>query len=222
MGADCDELQRPDKGVVPILVHTLCGNPDRMRTRSHGKLSMMERLSDSLKDDDTASWLTRRVRFAKQQARDNGSAAAVFVVDSDGFYTKTRDNLSEGRDSVLPEFPMAVGVAHPCIEAWLLSDSAAIRRGCDLPETPPVPAEPEKRPAPCQDRKRNPKTVLAAAAGSKKGDLSAKEKDRIVKAMNDMNLLRKRCPEGFAPFAGEVQQYIAPLFPQPPALPGDA
>ncbi len=39
---------------------------------------------------------------------------------------------------------MAIGVAHPCIESWLLADAAAIRRALALPATPKLPAEPEK------------------------------------------------------------------------------
>jgi hypothetical protein len=39
-----------------------------------------------------------------------------------------------------------------------------------------------------------------------------KEKDFIATAMNDMPLVRKRCPQGFAPFADEVENRIRPLF----------
>ena len=107
---------------------------------------------------------------------------------------------------------MAIGMAHPCIETWLLADAPAIRRALELPETPVVPEKPEELPAPAKDRNRNPKTVLRDIAGCKQGELGSKEKDKIATAMNDMALVRNRCPLGFAPFADEVEQHIRPLF----------
>lgn len=195
----------PDEGVIPILVSAICGRPAGMLVKRYGSVFM----------NGQKGSLSQKVRFAKQQACSNRSAAAVFVVDSEGrraqLKQKTRD-LHRSRDHRLPDFPMAIGVAHPCIEAWLLSDATAIRRGLELAETPEVPDEPEKLPAPCQDRQHNPKTVLVAAAGSNKKELSAKEKDEVARSMNDMSIPCRRCPEGFAPFADEVQQHIAPLF----------
>ena len=204
--------QPPDKGVITILVATLCGKPARMLVKRYGSPSMMKLLPDTLSADATASWLSRKVRLAKQEARRHGSAAAVFVVDSDGYYTKRRDDLGKGRDSVLPDFPMAVGVAHPCIEAWLLSDAAAIQRGLGLPEAPQVPAEPEKLPGKSREDRGRLKETLTRAVGLQKADLSAKEKNRIAREMNDMNIPRRRCPQGFGPFADEVDRYIRPIF----------
>ena len=110
------------------------------------------------------------------------------------------------------EFPMAIGVAPPCIEAWLLADASAIRYGLDLTSTPAVPDEPELLPAPSRNERENPKKELARIAGQRKGDVSAAEKEKIAAAMNDMGLVRKRCPQGFAPFADEVEEHIRRLF----------
>lgn len=136
----------------------------------------------------------------------------MFVVDSEGDLQKRKNDLAAGRDDARVPIPMALGVAQPCIESWLLTDPTAIRRGLDLPATPQVPSEPEKLPAPRRNRKHNPKTVLVNAARANRDDLSAKEKGRIAKAMNDMDLVQTRCPLGFAPFADEVHQRIRPLF----------
>ena len=121
-------------------------------------------------------------------------------------------DLEQGRQRGLPAFPMAIGIAHPCIEAWLLTDGTAIRRGLDLPATPTVPEEPENLPAPCVDRSNNPKTALRAAGGCARAELSTDEKDKIATAINDLDRLRTRCPLGFAPFAAEVLTQIRPLF----------
>jgi len=193
--------QPPAKGVVPILVHTLCGRPPTMFVKRHGMPFMQQR-----------GTLRQKVRFAKRQARLGRSAGAAFVVDSEGDLRERLEELNAGRRMEPGEFPMAVGVAHPCIEAWLLADANALRRALELPANPDVPESPEDLPAPRQDRRNNPKTVLARIAGSRHQDLDADAKHRIAAAMNDMPLVRQRCPLGFDPFAGEVEQHLKPLF----------
>lgn len=197
------EVGPPIAGVVPILLHKLCGKPDRMLVKSRRLMHLEGRT------------LRKKVWLAKHQAWVNGSNAAVFVIDSDAkpkALPRMRAELEDGRDGGLEEFPMAVGVAQPCIESWLLTDATAIRRGLDLPETPAVPDKPEELAAPNQDRNRNPKTELVRIAGSRTKELSTKEKDSIAGEMNDIRLPRARCPLGFAPFADEVEDRIRPLF----------
>ncbi len=191
----------PDQGVVPILLHTLCGRPANMLVKRYGRRFM-----------DQPGGLKRKVNFAVLQARYSRSDGAAFVVDSEGELRKTVAALARGREMTPGDFPLAIGVAHPCIEAWLLANAGAICRGLGLPQPPQVPDQPEDLPAPQADRRNNPKTVLARAAGSRRGDLQADEKDRIAAAMTDLDLARRRCPQGFAPFAGEVQEYLRPLF----------
>ena len=128
----------PDSGVVPILVHKLCGKPARMRVKRRPFAFLVGKK------------LPQKVQFAKRQASLNKSQGAVFVVDSEGAPKELkakRGDLEEGRGRELPDFPMAIGVAHPCIESWLLAAPDAIRRGLELAATPRVPEEPEKLPA---------------------------------------------------------------------------
>jgi hypothetical protein len=199
-----DSGQRlPDRGVVPILLHTLCGKPERMRAKCRNLPHLQGRT------------LSQKMRFAKRQASYNGSAAAVFVVDSEGGHAelkRKRQSLDQGRETSTLPLPVAIGVAHPCIEAWLLSDPTAIRRALELPSTPVVPDEPESLPAPCMDPRGNPKRVLADVAGLKRDDLPARAKCAIAQALNDVTLVRTRCPLGFSPFADEVERHIKPLF----------
>ena len=198
-----DGARPPTEGVVLILTHKLCGKPERMlvKRRVYAMLQGKGR------------W--QKVRFAKHQAYYNKTTdGVVFVLDSEGDQKKlkkTRKDLEKGRDADGLSIPMAVGVAHPCIESWLLADATAIRRGLELDKSPEVPENPESLPAPCMERKRSPKTVLARAAGSTKKDLSSSQKDRIATAINDLDLIRQRCPAGFGPFADEVRQHIRPL-----------
>jgi hypothetical protein len=193
---------RPTKGVVSILVHTLCGRPGHMLVKP-------KRYAQLQKGD-----LQRKVGFARRQVFYNRSDGAVFVVDSEGgdpeLKEKSRE-LERGRDSARVEIPMAVGVAHPCIEAWLLADAAAVRRACGLPQDPEVPAEPERLPAPRQDERRSPKAALAHAVGARQ-ELPSDRLWKIARELRQLDLVRQRCPRGFAPFADDVEQRIAPLF----------
>ena len=202
-GPDNVSVQPPTSGVVPILTRALCGKPSQMLVKPR-KFVVLE-----------GRGLWKKVLFAKRRARRNKSAGVVFVVDSEGNLkdlSKKKRQLTKGRDFELPDLPTAIGVAHPCIEAWLLADAAAIRRGLELTGNLQVPDKPVQLPAPRLDKQKNPKTELARAAGSAKKELAVKQKDRIAAAMNDMELVRKRCPQGFVPFADEVREHIVPLF----------
>ena len=194
------EAKSPTKGVVPILLYALCDKPTHLLVRCFGTPFMMSK-----------GPLRRKVRFAKRQAKANDSAGAVFVVDSEGDLRARLEELNKGRQMERSDLPMAVGVAHPCIEAWLLADPRAIRRAFRLARSPEVPERPEQCPAPRQDGGKDPKSLLARAAGLGR-HLSADECDRIAKAMRDVELVCQRCPAGFAPFAGEVRARIRPLF----------
>jgi hypothetical protein len=97
----------PDSGIVPILLHKLCGRASRMRIKRKPFALL------------SGKGLAKKVQFAKRQAFYNRSHAAVFVVDSEGGQKELQarqGDLEEGRDRELPDFPMAIGVAHPCIE----------------------------------------------------------------------------------------------------------
>jgi hypothetical protein len=154
--------------------------------------------------------LAQKAKLFKRNAFYNGAAGAVFVLDTEGDHRAILRKLVKGRDSTNTDFPMAVGVAHPCIEAWLLADGAAIAAAFGLPGAPTVPDAPEGLPAPQKNRAHNPKTVLAACAGAR--SVSAQGATRIAIAMTDTVLVRQRCPLSFELFAKEVEERIAPIF----------
>ena len=113
---------------------------------------------------------------------------------------------------------MAVGVAHPSVEAWLLADASAIQRGLNLERPPEVPEAPEAMPETTRTRGQEAKHVLRQCAARIR-PLSAKEMKAVAEAINEhgLVLLRERCPLGFAPFADEVEQRIRPLFGSHPS-----
>jgi hypothetical protein len=200
---------RPTSGVSPRLLHVLCGKP--------GNMLVKRRAVPFLRGK---GW-EQKVKFAKRQAVYNKSAGVVFVMDTEGEQRERMEDLTKGRDAEFPEFPMAVGAPHPCIEVWLLADPAAIMKGMRLSQSPEVPDDLESLPAPCKDRKRNPKTILANCCGGKRSDLTTTEKDQIAAEIRVLQRLRDKCPTSFAPFADEVEQRIGPLFSAPadPATP---
>ena len=117
-GAIDDTPQLPSLGVVTLLTFRLCGSPATMRVRRRKPLFLQKR---------TPLW--RRVQQSKMRAADSGDAGLICVVDSEGEKPqKLRTELEKGRDSKYATFPAAVGVAHPCIEAWLLADGAQSSR----------------------------------------------------------------------------------------------
>ena len=194
----------PTSGVVPILVHKLCSQ--------HHSLKVIRRRVSSLEKGG----INRKVAFAKKQAFYNRSDGAVFVVDTEGDNPeKKREQLIAGREAKYPDFPMAVGVAHPCIETWLLVDARAIVRGMKLQAAPVMHLDPESLPAPRKNESLNPKTVLAQCAGSTRG-ISASEAAAIASHINDLEAVGNICRKGFRPFAEEVKARLAPLFEEPP------
>ena len=189
--------------VVPVLLHKLCGEPRNMDCNCR-KFSHLE--GDGFK---------KKFVLAKRRASLCGSAGVVAVVDSEGTTTdmkKLLRKMKKARDQERTDFPMAVGVAQPCIEAWLLTDATAIQLALNLSHFPKIPNNPEKLPAPRKNKENSPKKTLAKAAGVRKDELSVKQKEAIARAINDLQLLREKCSAGFRPFADEVEGRIKPLF----------
>lgn len=184
----------PEKGVVTIVVRRMCGSPPTMRIRSAHFPHLQGKN------------LAQKVRFAKRQSFYSGIAGVVFVMDSEGIVEVLAD-LVHGRDAELPDYPMAVGIAHRCIETWLLCDAKAIQKALGLKAAPLLPSDPEGVPAPQQNRLHNPKTELKRICGAE----SSPQKDQIARQMS-LDTVRDKCPIGFAPFSAEVEQRIKPLF----------
>ncbi len=195
-----DEPELPNQGTLPILVHKICKKPGNMRVIRR-RVSLLR-----------GKTLAEKVYFERYQAIYSKYRGIVLVVDSDGKLELTRKNWHEAREKsnarLSNHLPMAIGIAHPCIESWLLSDATAIRRGLELERTPVVSDNPESL-SPKKSNKNHPKNVFRSIV---KDNMSAKDTDRIAAAMNDLELVKQRCPAGFKPFAEEVETHIQPLF----------
>ena len=192
--------EKPTQGVLPILVHKICNKSENMR--------VIRKRVAHLRGKKPAE----KVEFERFQAYHSNYDGLVLVVDSDGELNEVRKTWFDAREKSEMELastlPMAIGVAHPCIESWLLADATAVRRGLELDRTPDVPLNPENL-SPIQDNRNHPKNIFHTNV---KKNISAQEKDRIAAAMNDLELVKQRCPLGFKPFADEVEKHIVPLF----------
>jgi hypothetical protein len=193
-----------DSGVVPILTRRLCNNPAALRVKRTQYMFLQGKKK---------RW--QKVRFFKRNAKINGSAGCVFVLDSEGDFPSVQAELEQGRSHESGDYPMAIGVAHPYIEAWLLTDASALRRGLGLNQKPTVPSEPETLPAPQANRKNNPKTALAECHPNNRHPNLA-EKSAIAEQIS-LDTAATICPS-FAAFAAEVRRHIRPLFASPPAI----
>ncbi len=92
-------LRLPNQGVVPIVVHRMCGMPAVMRVKTKRYAHLQ------------GKGLWQKVRFAKRQARYNKhTQGAVFVLDTEGD-DRVVAELAKGRDCELPDFPMVIGAA---------------------------------------------------------------------------------------------------------------
>lgn len=195
IGKASEKPSLPDQGVVPIFVHRLCGKPATMRVKTKHYAHLHHKKS-----------LWQKVRFAKRQARYNrDTRGVVFVLDTEGKDTLITE-MAKGRDHELPDFPLAIGAAQPCIEAWLLVDSTTLQKTMALPHLPKLPEQPESLPAPARNRNHNPKSLLAVHGAN-----SQPHKDALAQKL-DLSVVRSRCPVSFEPFATEVERLIRPLF----------
>jgi len=126
----------------------------------------------------------------------------VVVVDRDG--PRNAERLAEMRqgrhlygDS---RFPCALGVAVEAFDAWMIADAQGIAAAGG--EAAKANARPEDI--------RHPKEVADAIFGTR-GGTGLGPKYAIVAQNADLANLAQTCPKGFAPFAEEVRQRIAPV-----------
>jgi Domain of unknown function (DUF4276) len=203
-----EQPHRPNLGIVSLFTFRLCGAPASMLVRRRKPPYAIR----------GKRW--RKLQQMKAIAIQGRADALVYVEDTEGgdpaFHLQ---ELRKGRDASRTDFPTAVGVAHPCIEAWLLADGDAIRKAFSLDSEPQLPQTPEAiSGAPRKFPGTFYKRSLAMCAGAQRADLSAAEKSTIVKSITRLEKVRQRCPR-FSEFAEEVELRIRPMFMPPLAAP---
>ena len=141
-------------------------------------------------------------------AKQLGFDGMVILIDRDRKpRSETSDALVRGRDAVGPAgCPCAVGAAVEAFDAWMIIDGRAVQQAGG--ENARCHGDPEKLQGK-EGTGQHPKDWAASLFGSKRG---LGQKYAIIARHVDLDMLKKRCPEGFEPFAREVEQQIRPLF----------
>lgn len=128
-----------------------------------------------------------------QKAARRDFDAVVFLIDEDGDQDR-RVAMDAAQQDVRSSLPRACGVAIRSFDAWILADELALADA--LRSEPVIESDPE--------HVRQPKSVCIqrrddSGCGLRLRDLYADYASRA-----DLELLKRRCPQGFAVFAERV------------------
>ena len=183
-----------DLPALPCLVHRLLGAPPHVKYRS-----------DKLREVAHVRHLDKKVMAAMEKARVEKADALAVVVDRDGPGRANRRRLSQlqaGRNALPATLgvPCAVGVAVEAFDAWMIADKEALS-AAPGDGKPQAHADPES-------------LGPGKAKEHAQGQLGRARSDKYaaIAAKIDLNLLKRKCPRGFKPFAQEVTDWIAPSF----------
>lgn len=217
IGAQTDPLDPNEQSLpaLPCLIHRLTGELPTTRYLCR-KSQLLVRLharsrADRRRTPQPRARDARTAIAARFVAQSEGCVAAAIVIDHDQHDGAVRlDNLKSGRDD--PGWqgypPLALGQAIQTFDAWMICDGTAIgQAGGDDSRSH---TEPEN----LQGRKgtdNHPKCRAAAIFGCDPNGTGLAAKYPIVARHIDLQLLKRCCPQGFAPFADEVAQHIAPV-----------
>lgn len=188
-----------DESVIPRLVEGALAAPVKAEFRAWKSLRLNSRVS--------TKGYARKLAFATRIARDAGLRGLVATVDTDS--ARRGHRLRELNDSLTadrlrtPPLPTALGEATPHAEAWLLDDSAAVRRVLQLDQTTSIPTVRQTA---------SPKQVLHdLIAGSDLGG------DDLLRLLAEMarSVDPQRCVHadetGFKAFFDEIKRELSPL-----------
>lgn len=182
---------------LPCLVHRLLGSPVRASyvPRLFRKVLVTHRKLD----------LGAKAKQAIRQAEREGYQAVVIVIDRDRQKAQEKNvPLARARDAMAESGfpPCAVGVAVETFDAWMIVDGGAVQEaggdGANCHGSPEGLAGKE-------GTGHHPKDWAARLLGGH-GGLGAKY--AIIASKVDLNLLEKRCPDGFADFAQDTRKKL--------------
>jgi len=196
-----------DLPALPRLVHRLLGTPAiaSFRCEPFSRSGHVHPRRNRWPDGPRPRFKhARNVITAIARAQSKGADAVVVLVDRDRKPDAERgDSLRAGRDRAPTRFamPCAVGQAVEAFDAWMIADAGAVSdAGGDAGKTVD---RPEKEHTP----KRVADDVFGTRGGTGLGPRYAAVANKV-----DLEHLARCCPEGFAPFAADVRERIAPIF----------
>ncbi len=196
-----ETLLATDLPALPRLVHRLLGEPSNVSY----DLRLFRRVVHARGKGDAAEKKTEAViRFARQ----NRFHAIVILLDRDRASTSKKIRpLQDRREAIAVSayLPCAIGCAIETFDAWMIVDGTAIgATGGKASRTHPDPEKLDEE----EGTGRHPKDRAIELFGRRDVLTAAYAK---VAATVSLELLGKACPKGFAPFAVEVKERIAPV-----------
>jgi hypothetical protein len=207
-GRSLDQAALP---ALPVLVHRMAGEPSGVRyvcgkfgdeARIHGR-SLPQTVADY-----ASSKCRKNATGAVVKAWEDGFAAVVVVIDRDRKSpTCTILPIKAGRDAAVQiiGLPCAVGCAIEAFDAWMIADGKAIgAAGGDASISHPEPEKLKEKEGTGQHPKYRAMRIFGGGQG-----LGAKYAQ--VASAVDIDLLKTACPDGFAPFAKEVEERLLPV-----------
>ncbi|MFP4172244.1 MAG: hypothetical protein ACLFV4_04955 [Candidatus Hydrogenedentota bacterium] len=131
-------------------------------------------------------------------AEENGYDALIFVVDQDKD-TERSKQLTQAQEETAVGLPRALGVAIRAFDAWILADQQALSKvlGYNV----------QQQPAP--ETIKEPKEECERLRDESPSSLRLRKMYKEVLASAEVEVLEKRCPDGFAPFAKRVERLNA-------------
>ena len=180
---------RPDAALM-TLVHRLLG--DGFELSTSGK--RIRELSGHI-HPGRGDRLGRKFIGIIQYAERQGYHAVVILMDHDGYDSRPK-SAAYAQEAIVTSLPRAVGIAVQSFDAWFLADHSALstvlRAKVDMQPAPETVSDPKKR---CQ--------MLNETANSGQ---PLRAVYSMVSAIMNLEILRQRCPIGFAVFAQRVER----------------
>ena len=175
------------EGALPTLVKRInaklvceCDNANTSRLRSlHRKGGGFEKRA--------LRWLIR--------AEKKGYDAVVFLIDRDRNPDRVKQIDKAQEDKSQSELPRALGVAIESFDAWMLADETALSQALRM--TVSKQKDPETL--------RNPKAICENLRDEADTQQALRAMYDAVAAYVNLEVLKKRCPRGFEPFAKRVE-----------------
>lgn len=174
---------------LPTLVRRLLGDGIDLQVSSKRSREVSRHMHAGKGDR-----LGRKFIGIMQFAEREGFDTVVILMDHDGDDTRLT-SATYAHEARLTSLPRAVGIAVRSFDAWILADHVALSSVLAIT----VDMQPNS------ESNSDPKMVCGSLCDAAGGDWRLRDLYSAVAAIVDLEILRARCPTGFASFADRVE-----------------